>query len=49
MLVGGIVVHQYQVQLTVGQGPSDVLEEGHRNLVPVPVLAQTGDLPGCDV
>ena len=41
-LCGSVIVHR-QVQLTVGVGPGDMLEEGQELLVPVPVLTQPGD------
>ena len=42
--VGGVVVHG-QVQLTVGVGPGEVLQEGRELLVPVPVLAVPVSVP----
>ena len=47
-LVSGVVVH-HQVQLTVGIGPGQVLEECQEFLVAMPVLTQPGDLPGRDL
>src|SRR4051812_27526492 len=46
--VGGVVVH-HQVQLPVGVGAGDVFEEGEELLVPVTVLAHSGDLAGGDL
>jgi hypothetical protein len=46
--VGGVVVH-HQVQLAVGIGPGDLLEEGEELLVAVAGLAGRGDLPGGDL
>ena len=48
VLVGGVIV-QHQVQLAVGVGPRDVLEEGQGLLVRVPVIAHPGDPPGRDL
>jgi hypothetical protein len=43
VLVGGVVVH-HQVQLAVGMGTGDLLEERQELLVPVAGLARRGDL-----
>ena len=47
-LVRGVVVH-HQVQLLVGIGPGDLLEEPQELLVAVPGQAVPGDLSGRDV
>ena len=44
VLVGGVVVH-HQMQLAVGVGPGDLLEERQELLVPVPLLAHPVTLP----
>src|SRR5512135_322921 len=45
VLVRGVVVH-HQVQLDVGVGAGDLLEEGQELLVPVARLERRGHLPG---
>jgi hypothetical protein len=47
-LVGGVVVH-HQVQLLVGVGAGDLLEEREELLVAVPRLAGRGHRPGGDL
>lgn len=47
-LVGRVVVH-HQVQLDLGMGAGDMLEEDQELLMPVPLLAQPGHLPGGDL
>jgi len=46
--VGGVVVHD-QVQLALGVGAGDLLEEPQELLMPVPRPAGRGDLAGRDL
>ncbi|GMA38617.1 hypothetical protein GCM10025883_06620 [Mobilicoccus caccae] len=48
LLVRGVVIH-HQVQLAVGVGLGDLLEEGQELLVAMPGLAGRGDLPRGDL
>ena len=48
MLVGRVIVHD-QMQLLIGVAAGEVAQEDQELLVPVPWLAQAGDLAGSDL